>query len=166
MILSFIGNENLFNDIDAKFILSKFVEEKILNGVDCFLFGSKGTFNEIVLNVCKELKRVYSHIKIFVAYESIQNYKDNDKKIEDVQKIVYILDNVEVYDKKLKFYCNMIDSSNEIVFFLDKTEKDIEGNKAFCYAQAIKKQYLNLCRNKPDDLSYEELQMNRYFTFT
>ncbi len=110
----FFGNRTINETEQLKSTLYKNIEKLIVDKeVDTFLFGSKSRFNELCVELMREIKQKYPHIKrVYVRaeypyidenYKSylLENYEDTyyPEKIINSGRAVYVERNFEMIDK-------------------------------------------------------------------
>lgn len=70
--ICFIGHRHIYNYKEIREKLYKIVEEEIKKGCKFFTMGTHGEFDEMVLSVCRELRKVYTNIEIEVVITSFK----------------------------------------------------------------------------------------------
>lgn len=114
----FFGHRTINETEELKLQLSEIIEKLIVNkNVDTFLFGSKGRFNSLCLELTTIIKEKYPHIKrIFVRAEYpyiseqykkylLESYEDTyyPEKLIGAGRAAYVERNYEMIDKS--HYC-------------------------------------------------------------
>ena len=162
-VCSFFGHRDTEQTEELKQKVRETVERLIVEeGVDTFLFGSRSKFDELCHMVVTELKEKYRHIQriaYLCKHESgclVGEGKDEQRRIKELTgRDVYVR---EFEDIKRSSRVNsaghasyvernywMIDDSDFVIVYLDKTKKTNRSSGAFLvynYAmQKVKKIY-------------------------
>ena len=109
----FFGHKEINETDELKAKITKTVEELICKGVDTFLLGSNSRFNEICVEIMRQIKEKHPHIKrVYVraeypyideAYKAyLLNFCDETyfpERLSDAGKAVYVERNREMIDK-------------------------------------------------------------------
>lgn len=171
--VAFVGHRDVL-DIYLRKKLYHIVENQILDGNYCFIMGTHGEFDEIALEVCRDLKKIYDFIKIEVVLTSLSPLK---KKVYDGDKITLLstfkkqhpnyeeddfrhleifatYDNVEtkMYDIGHEHYKNritksnrrMIDESDIVICYVDMKRTHSGAKTTLNYAQKKGLKTINL----------------------
>ena len=107
--IAFIGHRFVYEDDVIRKKLYKLAESEIKNGYKTFTMGTHGDFDAMALSVCRQLRKIYSDIKIEVVITSLNAIKpfidkelleDNEKFIpyRDVTTVMYDIE--EEYFKR------------------------------------------------------------------
>ena len=146
------------------------VIKEIENGATCFMVGSHGMFDKIVLNVCKNLKKAYNNLTIELVITSlakINHKKDYDDRYDPFKDINIVMFDIEQeYFKRQISISNrkMIDCCNTLICYVD-TRKSHSGAKS-TLNYAIKKglKIINLFCTQ-DDPTYYMTKQEKYKYF-
>lgn len=153
---SLCGHRILYSAMKIEKRLFQEIENLIKDGCSIFKIGTHGAFDQLALSVCRQLKTQYPHIKIQVVFTSLSAFVKDEYGFcladlyKDVETITYPIE--DVYFKKQITMCNrmMINDSDIIVCYVDKS-KSVSGAKAAMnYAERNNKKVINLYREEDD----------------
>ena len=87
MTVTFFGHRMITNEIKSELIavLKDLIEQK---QADTFYVGNQGGFDRTVISCLKELKRIYPHIKYYVALAYVPGKKD-EYEYRDFENTIY-----------------------------------------------------------------------------
>ncbi len=146
------------------------VINEIKNGATCFMVGSHGMFDKIVLNVCKNLKKIYNNINTEVVITSlakINHKKDYDDRYDPYQDINVVMFDIEQeYFKRQISISNrkMVDSSDTLICYVDTRKSHSGAKSTLNYAKKKGLKIINLF-NSNDDPTFNmtKQQLKEYF---
>ncbi len=144
MKIGFIGHRIVFYNL--RDILTKTIEEHIMKGYLSYIVGTHGQFDELVLDVLRNLRTKYNEIKIEVVITSFNQIKKEFLYVpySDVDTIMYDIE--DVYFKRKITYSNqrMVDECEILICFVNE-EKYYSGAKSTMrYAQKKGVKVINL----------------------
>lgn len=158
MVATFIGHRKIANENALRRQIEKIMLRLIENGVDTFLFGSVGNFNDLCVSVAAEIKS--RGIKLFTVYVRAEYPYVDERYIKNVlgdfdltfmpEKLVNA--GKAVYAERNRY---MIDRADVCVFYYDEKMSGGEGlktykngqsgtEKAYLYAKRKNKTSINL----------------------
>lgn len=146
-ICSFFGHRKVEEDIDER--IKEKVEDLIVSqGVEIFLFGGFGEFDELCHKIVSTLKLKYPQIKrCFCLIDERHLQKAKRPKYlldEDYEEFLYLPLEYDYWYTRIYYRnCEMIDKSDYIVFYAME-KKESGAYKALTYARKKKKQWINL----------------------
>lgn len=121
----FFGNRKINETTELKSKLVEIIEKLIVDEkVDTFLFGSKGRFNSLCLELVTEIKEKYSHIKrVYVRAEYPCISEHYKKYLLKSYEITYYPDKIINSGRASYIERNytMIDDSCYCIVYYDKT---------------------------------------------
>ena len=147
--VAFIGHRQIF-DKDLENRLYSAVETEIKNGCNTFVMGTHGDFDKAALRVCRNLRQIYKNLKIEVVITSLAQIKpivtDHSdefgdevyKPYEDVETIMFDIENTYFKQKITESNKRMIDSCSTLICYVDTNYKYASGAKT-AYLHAKKK---------------------------
>ena len=153
--VAFIGHRQIF-DRDLESRLYSAVETEIKKGCKTIM-GTHGDFDKMALAICRNLRKIYKDIKIEVVITSLaqirptivdQSYEFGDevyKPYEDVEMVMFDIENTHFKQKITKSNRKMIDSSSALICYADTAYKYASGAiSAYKYAKKKGLTILNL----------------------
>ena len=153
--ICFIGHRHIYNYKEIREKLYKIVEEEIKKGCKFFTMGTHGEFDEMVLSVCRELRKIYTDIEIEVvitSFKTIEPIIDHDPIFGDEKYIPYSDVKTTMYDIEEEHYKRkivvsnqqMIDNCNTLVCYVNSTKTYGGAILAYKYAKKKGLQIVNL----------------------
>ena len=89
-VCTFFGHSMFVNCRLNREVLKQTIKDCILNGFVYFYVGCHGEFDNMVLNVCCELKEKYDYIKIFVVLTSFgKNMLEKYSNSKEYKSIIF-----------------------------------------------------------------------------
>ena len=143
-VCAFIGHSMFVRCKLSLEVLKNTIENLVNIGVETFLIGSHGEFDEICLEVCCSIKDKYPYINIYKVCTNlytIMKEKNYNKKVEIIS---YPIENFHYKQQITKSNEMMIDRANYIVCYVDETTFNSGALKSFKYAKKKNKQIINL----------------------
>lgn len=151
--ICFIGHRNVFENIEQR--LKAEIEKQIEMDGNCFMVGTHGDFDKIVLACLREVKEKYTKIKIEVVITSLKLaekqlvYEDEFEKeyydpYYDVDRVMYEIEGE--YFKRQIVISNqkMIDDCDVLICYVDNNCSRSGAKRALSYAQKRNVQIINL----------------------
>lgn len=146
--IAFIGHRFVYEDDEIREKLYKLAESEIKNGYKTFTMGTHGDFDAMALSVCRQLRKIYSDIKIEVVITSLNAIKpfidkelleDNEKFIpyRDVTTVMYDIEEEHFKRRIVASNQKMIDTCDALICYVD--EKRCYGGAILTYKYAKKK---------------------------
>lgn len=146
----FIGHRKIAGK-NVKQRLIQTIEKYINIGVNDFIVGTHGEFDNLALSVLRELRNTYKDIKICVVFTTLNVLKKEDYSsimdyYKDVETTIY--DFEEQHYKRQITYSNerMIDDCDILICYVDTDEYRSGAKIALKYAQKQNKEIVNLFR--------------------
>lgn len=151
--ICFIGHRNLFENIEER--IKDEIAKQICKGANCFMVGTHGDFDKIVLACLREMKIKHTEIEIEVVITSLKQaeklliYEDEFEKefydpYKDVDRIMYEIE--EEYFKRQIIVSNqkMIDDCDILICYVDYSRNRSGAKHALNYAKQKNMQTINL----------------------
>ncbi|MGN1221808.1 MAG: SLOG family protein [Christensenellales bacterium] len=155
-IISLFGHSFVYNQSSVRQRLCECLEKLILQGAKKFLVGAKGGFDNLALNVLRQLKQKYEHICICVVLTSLYILKKDEfgfsraDGYNDVETFVYDIEEEHYKNRITKSNKKMIDDSNIVVCYVDEVAKYSGAKQSFCYAKKQNKKVIDIFDKKLD----------------
>lgn len=156
--IAFIGHRLVLAK-DLKERLMEVVEDKIKNGYDNFYIGTRGSFDELALQVCSGLRYNYN-INIYIVITSLNMIKAKYEKTDYGYEIYTPYDNFktvmfeieEVHFKKRIIVSNqkMVDNCDLLIAYADLKAMQSGARRVVNYATKQGKEVINLYRDDDD----------------
>lgn len=156
--VAFIGHRNIgFGPIRNKLKLA--IENEIKDGCKNFIMGTHGSFDELALSVCRELRQSYSDVIIEVVITSLKQiekklyYSDDlgqdfEKPYSDVCTLIYEIDEAYFKNKITISNRKMIDSCSALICYVNKKHNPSGAKRAMNYAVTKGIRIINLYDEK------------------
>lgn len=144
MKTAFIGHRLVF-DKDVYDKLLKVTEQCIVSGCTNFTVGTHGEFDEIALKVLRSLRDKYNltievvltslhQLKPFVSEDKVW-VKETYFKYEDVNTIIYDIEEKHYKQRIISSNRQMLDSCDAVICYVDNMRERSGANKALAYAK-------------------------------
>jgi len=124
--------------------LKNTIEKLIQNGVNTFLIGTHGEFDEICLEICCSLKNKYTDIKICKVCTNLHTIMKENNYNEKIEIISYPIENFHYKQRITKSNEMMINSANYIISYVNETTFNSGALKSLKYAKKKNKHIINL----------------------
>ena len=142
-IIAFFGHSKIgVKNIREK--LKNAVEANLCEEVYC-LVGTHGDYDELAISVCRELKKVYTQMKIIMVFSSVNILKNNCREIyEDVETMIYDIE--QEHFKKRIIVSNrcMVNDCDMVICYVDMKKYGSGAKQAVEYAMKRGKDIINL----------------------
>ena len=151
--IAFFGHRHLWGR-NIRERLKKEIESNLCDEL-CCLVGTHGEFDNLVLSVCREIRKSYPLLKITVVFTSLNVLKKKQGELystadmyRDVKTIIYDIEEehfkkqIEVSNRK------MVDDSDIIICYVDKANKKSGAKKAINYAMRTGRQVINIFKEE------------------
>ena len=167
-VCSFFGHRKIFNREGIRARLKEQVENLIKFGYKRFLIGTHGEFDDLVAEVCLELKNKNKEIKLCLVYTTTKILKTKPEYINKNFEIC-IYDIEEIYFKKIIVYTNqkMIEESDIIICYVDNKLSKSGARDIIKYANKKNKKIINIYKKEDEpfySLTKEEkdIELKKY----
>lgn len=151
MKTAFIGHRRIFvKDITER--LTNAIQNEIENGCTIFTMGTHGKFDNLALNVCRQLRHTYADILIEVVITSLNKIKKYSElgttPYADVKTVMYEIE--DAYYKQQITLSNkqMIDTCDTLICYVNISEHQSGAKTALRYAEKQGLKIVNLWREQ------------------
>lgn len=144
--IAFFGHRVLRNT-DIRERVKRAVESNICDNV-CCLIGTHGDFDRLALAVCRELRKIHSHIKIRVVFTTVKALQKDADMYGDVETMIYDIEEDHFKNQITASNKKMIDDSDLIVCYVDVNKYRSGAKRAVEYALKQGKEVINLFSEK------------------
>lgn len=162
----FFGHAFIYQKDKVKTRLYEVVEKYVNLGYKNFLIGKYGDFDDISLNVCREVRKKYRDIKITVVVTSyaifnkktvidhVENFEDEfivysrADKYSDVETTSYFIEDLHFKRRIIETNRYMVENSDVIICYIDEQKTKSGAKKAVNYATKLGKVVINIYRKK------------------
>lgn len=155
MKICFIGHKTIgFGPIKERLIEA--VKNEIAHGGNYFLMGVRGEFDAMALSVCRELRQIYSHIKIDVVLTSLHTIEKKlvDGEIEhpynDVSTIFFEIEDEYFKNKIIASNKKMVDCCDTLICYVNKKRNPSGAKLIMNYAKRKGLKIINLYSEKDE----------------
>ncbi len=128
--------------------LFKVISDLIKKGITIFYFGGFSGFDNLCHQVVSTLKLQHSNIKRIYCLSDPRHTRISKRPIwlkdEDYEEFIYLDLKFDYWYKRIYFRnCEMINNSDFVIFYVEKTENS-GAYKAMQYTMKKKKEFVNL----------------------
>ena len=125
-------------------------EDLIKQGYENFYFGGFGMFDELCHKIISELKPTYHHIKRIFCLSDPRHLRINKRPKwlmnKDYEEFIYLDLEFDWWYQRIYYRnCAMIDKSDIIIFYVEKSENS-GAYKALKYAKQKQKTFINVAQ--------------------
>ncbi len=153
----FIGHRNIWNE-NLKIKLAQVVEQEILTGTKHFTMGTRGDFDKVALNVCKDLRNRYKDIVIEVVIIDLQQLKTIVKSdpilgvekyipYDDVETVIYDTEQCHYKAKIISSNKQMVDNCTTLICYVNENKFKSGAKLILKYAKSKGLKIINLFTN-------------------
>ena len=154
----FIGHRRI-GQLGLKDDLKNAVLQEIKSGCRFFTMGTHGSFDELALSVCRELRKDYPDIEIEVVITSYNKVKHRIEcdpifgteiytPYSDVKTVMYNIEDTHFKRQIIESNHQMIDSCDTLICYVNPDEFQSGAVYAYKYAKKQDKEIINLYNEK------------------
>lgn len=159
----FIGHRKIgFGPIKER--LKSIIEKKIEEDYKFFTMGTHGEFDELALNICRQLRQIYKDIKIEVVITSLKRIekqllyddefgKEYETPYSDVLTTMYEIEESHYKRQIIESNHQMIDNCDTLICYVNKKHNPSGAKLAMNYAKRKGLEIINLY-NEKDEPAY------------
>ena len=154
MRVTFFGHRRIRNESEVRQRLLAEIEKQIKLGVDRFLIGTHGTFDNMALSCCRELRQIYKDIKIVVVFTSLHPFQKDEfgfsgiDTYKDVETLTYAIEDEHFKNQIVVNNRYMVDESDIVICYVDFDEYRSGAKRAVNYAKRKNKTIINLFKEE------------------
>ena len=149
----FIGHRDILsNNIERR--LFDTINQVIQEDCSYFTMGTNGDFDSLALYTCRQIKKIYPHIKIDVMLTNLNLLKKDKygsskmEKYKDVDTYYFDVENIHYKQKIIFSNKKMIDNCNILICYVNTNKNPSGANIALKYAKTRGLKIINLFQSE------------------